>query len=904
MRKIEEKILIINTSIEKNIEKITDEERGFYSQIILKELRDFVEHTALLIYSKGNDIDNSYENIEKSLSFIKGRGEFRFLSKFHKFLQIVASHYTMDEDSAERLMLKYYRYLLQLKNFLKENYGLEVLKNIKKFPINIDKTTQEYYEKIVKKIEAPKKNENISSERYYIQKIKPFFVKNKVYYEVTFSRASDNISKFDRLIAFTKHDIPDNYAVKLWISKDSINILDKDMPIRIIEKWEVSIRPCELNNFAHIFGINEKILTGYNEYKKLMEFLTKTNYNLVDLIISENYERIKNHLTGKPKTRKIWNVLDKCHEIVKNNLPGSNVIRYLLYTLRNKIIKQQYDKLGFCNYWSGLKLKYGCIPFDQMPFCSSLVRHNPKLNNLLECIDSSNREHEFLARIVKNNTEIKGELYTKKDDIYDLENIDELIERYNDLLYKGHKERRSLKTYKDFIYIAEYELDTIEIIKKVRELAKSGVRGYTDSVDYWLKENPNIIDCDEKRNIIRKIFENSHVATIFGAAGTGKSTLINHISQFFNNKRKLYLAQTNPAVDNLKRKVQASNCEFRTIAKFLSDNQINNYDLLIIDECSTVSNSDMAKILNKANFRLLVLVGDTYQIEAIRFGNWFSLLKHFIPKNSIVELTKPYRTKNKKLLELWDKVRNLEEDVEEHLVKNGYTAKLDNSIFERNENEDEIVLDLNYDGFYGINNINNFLQANNKNTSYYWGEQIFKIGDPILFNETKRFGPAIYNNLKGKILHIEKFDRKIQFDIEIYKSINEMDIDRNECELLENLENGHSMIRFSVNKHKSTDEDNESPSDVIPFQIAYAVSIHKAQGLEYDSVKVVISSEVDELITHNIFYTAITRAKEKLKIYWTPESQRKVLESLSKRNIGKDIGLLKSKLKGLNNEQP
>jgi len=45
----------------------------------------------------------------------------------------------------------------------------------------------------------------------------------------------------------------------------------------------------------------------------------------------------------------------------------------------------------------------------------------------------------------------------------------------------------------------------------------------------------------------------------------------------------------------------------------------------------------------------LVLVGDTYQIEAIRFGNWFSILKSFIPQDSIVELTKPYRTKNKKL---------------------------------------------------------------------------------------------------------------------------------------------------------------------------------------------------------------------------------------------------------------
>lgn len=63
---------------------------------------------------------------------------------------------------------------------------------------------------------------------------------------------------------------------------------------------------------------------------------------------------------------------------------------------------------------------------------------------------------------------------------------------------------------------------------------------------------------------------------------------------------------------------------------------------------------------------------------------------------------------------------------------------------------------------------------------------------------------------------------------------------------------------------------------VVPFQVAYAVSIHKAQGLEYRSVKIVITNETEERITHNIFYTAITRAKENLKIYWSPETEKKV----------------------------
>lgn len=57
-------------------------------------------------------------------------------------------------------------------------------------------------------------------------------------------------------------------------------------------------------------------------------------------------------------------------------------------------------------------------------------------------------------------------------------------------------------------------------------------------------------------------------------------------------------------------------------------------------------------------------------------------------------------------------------------------------------------------------------------------------------------------------------------------------------ELLENSESGNSIIRFIVNKTKSVDEDDSSNSRaVVPFQVAYAVSIHKAQGwLIYEKI--------------------------------------------------------------------
>ena len=79
-----------------------------------------------------------------------------------------------------------------------------------------------------------------------------------------------------------------------------------------------------------------------------------------------------------------------------------------------------------------------------------------------------------------------------------------------------------------------------------------------------------------------------------------------------------------------------------TIAKFLGKkNQDVECELLFIDECSTVSNADMVKILEKAKFKQLILVGDTYQIEAIQYGTWFNISRDFLPKYCLFELKKP-----------------------------------------------------------------------------------------------------------------------------------------------------------------------------------------------------------------------------------------------------------------------
>ncbi|MGL4174268.1 MAG: ATP-dependent DNA helicase [Actinomycetota bacterium] len=889
MSTVSEQIQNADEAICKTIASLVDQ-RGLLSQNLLAQLRNLVEGVAVYLHTKQPDAEFKQSALKPGLAFIKADGKLNFLSKFHKLIQASASHYTMGEDASERLMLKYYEHLLRVRTLLQDNYGISVLANLESFPIDLDPSLQEYHERIAARIESVRSSPpaNGKQNRYYIHKTRPFFVGGRIYYEVTFGRAENNVSKFDRIIAFTDIDMTDKYSATLTLLTDSIDVLGQSMPVTIIREWEVSIRPCEFDNFARLFGIVTKVKTGTPEYRYLMQRLTDSSGSLLDFIemADDKYAAVRAEGTVKVGEPQIFPALDKARRIVRNNEPGHNVIRYLMLRMHNQILKKQY-KPESCNILSGLNLQWGCIPFDTMPFCTSLWGHNPRYWDLVESLDVAERKHELLARRIQNNVENNGILYTPVVDVEEFGDLNELIARHHRALYRKHQAKRSLGLDKEHVFICEYEKDTAAIIEKLQKFASSGVDDHTDAVERWLEEIPRGIDDEAKKNALKRLFSQSRVAFIYGAAGTGKSTMVHHIADYFDDKQKLFLAHTNPAVDNLKRKVTAQNSTFRTISSQVHGNASGSeYDLLVIDECSTVSNTDLIKLLEKTSFKLLVLVGDVYQIESIKFGNWFDIARSFIPSTSVFELTTPFRAKDKSLPGFWKKVRDIDEDITEVMAHNGYSTVLDKSLFE-DRHGDEIVLCLNYDGLYGINNINRFLQSSNLGAATNWRDSTYKVGDPVLFNESERFRPVIYNNMKGQIVGIEHSPGRIQFDVKLDRAVTEADVRDLDLTLV-----GDSTVRFAVSDLGNSDEDEDTPLTTMPFQVAYAVSIHKAQGLEYDSVKIVITNANEDNITHNIFYTAVTRSRDRLRIFWTPEAQQTILKSL-RRNINpKDVDLL------------
>jgi len=322
MRNVNEQINISNKAICKLIDVFGADERGFLSLNILNNLRHFVEAVSVKVAGETEYNNDIFK--DKAKNYVAARADLRFLSKFHKRLQESKSHFATDEEASERLLLKYYVYLLKIKSLLKISYGIDVLENIDKFPLDTDQTLDEYYSKIVEKIKNPNSSGE-PKERFYIQKVKPFIINQEVFYEVTFRIADDKLRKFDRFIAFTKLEITENYAVRFVLREDYIEVSNKRMPIQIIDNWETEIRPCEFQNLEKIFNWDAKTYNKTTaEFREIMSFLTNTGLNFVEIIDFPDsyYSRFKKVISKKATTSRILDLLDQSREHIQKNIPA------------------------------------------------------------------------------------------------------------------------------------------------------------------------------------------------------------------------------------------------------------------------------------------------------------------------------------------------------------------------------------------------------------------------------------------------------------------------------------------------------------------------------------------------------------------------------------------------------
>ena len=879
--------------------------RDDVSHFILPRLYDMCRSALLLNSLK---LGNAQTNLQLAWERAMLKIETKYLATFLKGLKYIEDR-EPDEGQSERLMLKYYNFLWQIRDFLQEEYGMSVLQNLEKFPLNTDKLDDEYYELVANTIKRVNlASQKLGGSRFYIIKKTPFFVGKERYYEVTLQLAGIYATKYNRITAYTKENITTNYSIQIAYTDAEINLWGVKSNIKIISNWGVSIDPTCLNKLAKILHIRTQISTNYNEYHALMDFLTKSGMSLLDLIDLQevSFSNIVDSIYNHTSTSYFRDVLIKLNGSFSKTAKdfGHNTVRYLLINLREETLT---DVLPWSSKYvlsSELYLSKKCYPFERNPYISNLFGSKTNNeNNFRNIVDVAGTKTLEIARPylkIQNKIKETGEIY------FDIESIasDDEIKSYNSQLDKWEREQGyEIKVENGLTSINSYEQSTLSILSKLLELSKLGNQGQKEYNQAYLKNCGIAFEDDLKRVALQNVFVNSHVLLIYGAAGTGKTLLINYISNLMSKQKKLFLTKTHTAKQNLQRRIDnpGPNADFVSIDSFTKKVELPDYDVIFVDECSTIDNRIMCKFLNKIKPNtFLVLAGDIHQIESIEFGNWFFYAKEIINTyGSNVELLNTWRTKDPDIVSLWDDVRNKGDLITEKLAIDGpFSDNIGESIFAEKDN-DEVILCLNYDGKFGLNNMNSYFQNDNASGEpISWQEWTYKIGDRILFNESQRF-PILYNNLKGKIINIEKSIKDISFTIDVATNLTQTLCENNEIEFISAQEDS-TRIRFTiydcVDSVEFEDEEWRMRS-VIPFQLAYAVSIHKAQGLEYDSVKVIIPKSNSGKITHGIFYTAITRAKKKLKIYWSSEIMEEIVESFKQEeNVPKSLEIIRKKL--------
>ena len=379
---------------------------------------------------------------------------------------------------------------------------------------------------------------------------------------------------------------------------------------------------------------------------------------------------------------------------------------------------------------------------------------------------------------------------------------------------------------------------------------------------------------------------NNGVSIITGGPGTGKTTIVKCILQLFNNMHKnvLLLAPTGRAS---KRLSESTGKEAQTIHRALeldfSTSNMFNYnnmnklphDVIIVDEVSMVDIQLFYYLLRAIRKGAhLILVGDKDQLASVGAGN---VLADLLESNKIatVCLTQIYRqSENSLIITNAHAINNgkmptinnksndfffLEKEDNESILKNVVdmcTTRISN--FLKTDNSKIQVLAPMKAGVCGLDNMNKCLQnelnpPSLKKPELVFDKYIYRTGDRVMqiTNNYER----VWN--KG---YKEQGTGVFNGDIGIIDSI-----DINTGEVIVEFEDGR---RVSYLK-----------SDLNELTLSYAITIHKSQGSEFDVVVLPLLSGPPMLLTRNLLYTAVTRAKKMVVIIGTKMCVRRMVSN-------------------------
>lgn len=449
------------------------------------------------------------------------------------------------------------------------------------------------------------------------------------------------------------------------------------------------------------------------------------------------------------------------------------------------------------------------------------------------------------------------------------------------------------------VYASQYYYTELNTARMLHDLNLRGAEPETEirkKLERICEEER--IEPDELQ--IRAVVEavNSGLLIITGGPGTGKTTTINTIIHYFEQEEMEILLAA-PTGRAAKRMTEATGYEARTIHRLLeltgvpSDdkdtsgmhferNEENplDADAIIIDEMSMVDIYLMHALLRAVNpGTRLILVGDTNQLPSVGPGN---VLRDLIASGAfdVVQLTRIFR-------------QAAESDiiVNAHRINDGERIPLGKRskdfLFIRREQPDAIISAMltlvreklpNYvhadmfdiqimtpmrKGALGVERLNTILQSflNPKDPSKpekEVGGTIYRVGDKVM--QIKNNYQIEWETRNRYGIPVDSGAGVFNGDIGIIREINTF-----AEELTVEFDEG-KMVDYSF---KQLEE----------LELAYAITIHKSQGSEYPAVVIPVYSGPRMLMTRNLIYTAVTRARACVCLVGIPEMLQAMVDN-------------------------
>lgn len=399
---------------------------------------------------------------------------------------------------------------------------------------------------------------------------------------------------------------------------------------------------------------------------------------------------------------------------------------------------------------------------------------------------------------------------------------------------------------------------------------------------------------DIQRSAIIKALK-SRLMIITGGPGTGKTTVLKTIIRLLES-RGLSIVLTAPTGRAAKRMSEATGKDAMTIHRLLDfragedDNTLkfnrnSDYpieaDVVIVDEMSMVDVFLMNSLLNAIPIGCrLILTGDADQLPSVGPGN---VLKDIIESNqfSMVILDKVFRHN------ALSNIATVAHNVNKGIVLEPKSLAAD-FIFIRNDDISSlqktiltmllnvIPTKLNIDSFdiqvlcpmkrgpVGVEEMNVLLQKYMNPPSFDKQElkkdnSIYRVGDKVM-------------QIKNNYQLTWEIKSKSGFVADEGCGVYNGDIGR-----IKNIDN----YARTITVHFDDDKQVEYPFNLLnELELAYAITIHKSQGSEYRSVVLPLFNINKLLMTRNILYTAITRAKTNVSILGKPEVFKYMIENI------------------------